>query len=146
MKKILFLTLYIATILSCGSKKSENVTNDNAGPIYISTEDFCKKIDDINDKEWKYSGDKPAIVDFYADWCAPCRRLSPILDEIATEKADELYIYKVNVDNSPELASTFRISGIPALLFIPTDGTPSLFTGYMDKNELEELIKEKLLE
>ena len=89
--------------------------------VHITKADFLKKVYDFekNPDEWKYLGSQPAIVDFYADWCGPCRQLSPVLDELAKEYSGKLTIYKVNVDNERGLATFFGIRSIPTLLFIP---------------------------
>jgi thioredoxin len=113
-----------------------------AGCIPLNTEGFANLIADLS-KEWKYLGDKPAVVDFYADWCGPCKAISPILEEIAKEYAGQLYIYKVNVDNDPAIADAFNIQAIPTLLFIPMEGRYSVKTGGMGKEELVNIIKEK---
>lgn len=113
---------------------------EKAGVTVIDTETFIQKVADINNAEWKYLGDKPAIVDFYADWCGPCKMIAPILEEIAAEKAGELYVYKVNVDNSPELANHFKVTGIPTLLLIPMEGEPTTKVGFLQKEEFVELI------
>lgn len=129
----------------CTSKgEAEKCTNQEAGVVVLDTETFIKKVADINNPEWKYLGDKPAIVDFYADWCGPCRMVAPILEEIAKEKAGELYVYKVNVDNSPELANHFNVASIPTLLFIPMSGEPVAQVGAMQKDALVELIGKTL--
>ena len=129
----------------CASKgEAEKCTNQEAGVVVLDTETFIKKVADINNPEWKYLGDKPAIVDFYADWCGPCRMVAPILEEIAKEKAGELYVYKVNVDNSPELANHFNVVSIPTLLFIPMSGEPVAEVGAMQKDALVELIGKTL--
>ena len=93
--------------------------------VHITKADFLKKVYDFekNPDEWKYLGSQPAIVDFYADWCGPCRQLSPVLDELAKEYSGKLTIYKVNVDNERGLATFFGIRSIPTLLFIPMKGS-----------------------
>ena len=108
-----------------------------AGCIQVDNEMFMTRIADFNNPEWKYLGDKPAIVDFYADWCGPCKAIAPSLDEIAKEHAGNLYVYKVNVDNSPEIAGAFKISAIPTLLFIPVNGEPVKTVGMIDKSGIE---------
>lgn len=95
-------------------------------------------------REWKFEGDLPAIVDFYADWCGPCRMQTPVLEEISKEFAGKVRVYKVNTEASPELASFVRIRGIPALLFIPANGKPSLSSGFMPKEALKEAIRDVL--
>ena len=99
--------------------------------VHITKADFLKKVYDFekNPDEWKYLGSQPAIVDFYADWCGPCRQLSPVLDELAKEYSGKLTIYKVNVDNERGLATFFGIRSIPTLLFIPMKGKPQRSLG-----------------
>ena len=136
----------------CGTKECEkkcekqkckkNCTEQTAGCITISGEEFTKLVADLSQPEWKYLGDKPAVVDFYADWCGPCKAIAPTLEEIAKEHAGELYIYKINVDNDPEIANAFNIVGIPTLLFIPMEGRYTAKAGAMPKEELVEIIKE----
>lgn len=98
-----------------------------------------------NPNEWKYEGDKPAIVDFYAIWCGPCKMVGPVLEELADEYADKLVIYKVNVDEQNELASAFGIRSIPTLLFIPQSGMPQMAQGAMGKADFKRVIDEVLL-
>ena len=115
------------------------------GCIKIDTEGFIKKVADFNQAEWKYLGDKPAIVDFYADWCGPCKMIAPTLEEIAKEYDGKLYVYKVNIDDNKAIAEAFKISAIPTLLFIPMQGEPKTEVGMMTKEGLEKIIKENLL-
>ena len=114
--------------------------------VHITKADFLKKVYDFekNPDEWKYLGPQPAIVDFYADWCGPCRQLSPVLDELAKEYSGKLTIYKVNVDNERGLATFFGIRSIPTLLFIPMKGKPQRSLGALSKTELKGLIKDVL--
>lgn len=98
-----------------------------------------------NSKDWKYIGDKPAIIDLYADWCAPCRQIAPIMKELAKEYADSIVIYKVNVDKQKELATFFSVSSIPLFVFIPMNGDPQLFRGAADKATYKKAIDEFLL-
>lgn len=114
--------------------------------VHITKADFLKKVYDFekNPDEWKYLGSQPAIVDFYADWCGPCRQLSPVLDELAKEYSGKLTIYKVNVDNERGLATFFGIRSIPTLLFIPMKGKPQRSLGALSKTELNGLIKDVL--
>lgn len=122
----------------CGSHSPESAAN--AGCIIADNEIFLSKIADYKNPEWKFLGDKPAIVDFYADWCGPCKMIAPKLEEIAKEYAGKLDIYKVNVDNCPEIANAFQISGIPTLLYIPVNGEPLKVVGGMDKEAILENI------
>lgn len=119
----------------------QECTEQAVGCIHLDTDGFASKVADLS-KEWKYLGDKPAVVDFYADWCGPCKAISPILEEIAKEYAGELYIYKVNVDNDPYIADAFNIQAIPTLLFIPMEGRYKVQTGGVAKEELVNMIKE----
>lgn len=114
--------------------------------MHITKADFLKKVYDFekNPDEWKYLGSQPAIVDFYADWCGPCRQLSPVLDELAKEYSGKLTIYKVNVDNERGLATFFGIRSIPTLLFIPMKGKPQRSLGALSKTELKGIIKDVL--
>lgn len=114
--------------------------------VHITKADFLKKVYDFekNPDEWKYLGSQPAIVDFYADWCGPCRQLSPVLDELAKEYSGKLTIYKVNVDNERGLATFFGIRSIPTLLFIPMKGKPQRSLGALSKTEFKGIIKDVL--
>lgn len=114
--------------------------------VHITKADFLKNVYDFekNPDEWKYLGSQPAIVDFYADWCGPCRQLSPVLDELAKEYSGKLTIYKVNVDNERGLATFFGIRSIPTLLFIPMKGKPQRSLGALSKTELKGIIKDVL--
>lgn len=95
--------------------------------------------------EWKYIGEKPAVVDFYADWCGPCRAIAPILKELAKEYADSIAIYKVNIDKAPTVSSWAQIQSIPAVLFIPMEGTPQMLIGQQSKEVYNQIIREYLL-
>ena len=131
----------------CGKQQCEKKCDKQecdkqaAGCIHLDAEGFASKVADLS-KEWKYLGDKPAVVDFYADWCGPCRAIAPFLEEIAQEYDGQLYIYKVNVDEAPEIANAFTVRGIPTLLFIPMDGKYTVKVGGMSKEELEQQIAE----
>ena len=109
--------------------------------VKLTSEEFAVKVADIS-SEWKYLGDKPAIVDFYADWCGPCKAIAPHLEEIAKEYDGKLYVYKINVDNDPEIADAFKLVGIPTLLFIPVEGEYSVQIGNTSKEELMKKVAE----
>ncbi len=114
-------------------------------PIHIDEATFKKEVFDYeNAKEWKYLGDKPAIVDFYADWCGPCKRIAPIMVELAKEYEGKIIIYKVNTDNNRNLAAAFGIQSIPSILFIPMQGKPTMGQGAYPKETFEKAIKEIL--
>ena len=123
-----------------------NIKAQNQHYIAIQTinkTQFLRKIGNL-DKQRKYKGPKPVIIDFCATWCTPCRKLSPILLEVAKENKD-IIIYKVNVDQERELAQQFKIFAIPTLLFIPVNGKPSKNLGLISRSELDTLIQLKLL-
>lgn len=115
--------------------------------IVLDKADFLSKIYNYekNQEEWIYEGDKPCIVDFYADWCGPCRQVSPILKKLAEKYKDQIIVYKVNVDNEKELAMAFGIQSIPTFLFVPKDGQPQLAMGAFPKETFEKQIRTFLL-
>jgi len=95
--------------------------------------------------KWQYLGSKPAIIDFYADWCGPCKKVAPIMSELATQYKDDIIVYKVNTDREKELAGVFNIRSIPSILFIPAEGQPTMTMGAQPKAEFERMVKEILL-
>ncbi len=95
--------------------------------------------------EWSYAGTLPAIVDFYADWCGPCKTVAPILEELSKEYEGKLVIYKVDTDAEQELSAVFGIQSIPTLLFIPVGGQPMIQPGALPKSALKEIINEHLV-
>ncbi len=115
--------------------------------IALTKADFLKKVADVekNPQEWNYLGDKPALIDFYASWCGPCRALAPVLEELAAEYGDQIYIYKVDTEAEQELAAMFGIRSIPSLLFVPMSGKPQMAQGAMPKASLKEAIDKTLL-
>lgn len=113
----------------------------------LTKETFLAKVFDYEkNQEWKFNGELPAVVDFWAPWCGPCKFLSPIIDELSGEMKDQVKFYKVNTDDEQELASAFGIRSIPSLLFIPKDGKPMMAAGALPKNELMKVINENLLQ
>jgi len=114
--------------------------------IKLTTEDFKTKIFDYTkSNEWKYEGKIPAIIDFYADWCGPCKMVAPILEELSDEYAGKLNIYKVDTEVEQELSSVFGIRSIPSILFIPADGQPMMQPGALPKDTLVQVIEGELL-
>ena len=112
---------------------------------HLSMESFKKQVFDWDKNEqWRFEGEKPAIIDFYAEWCGPCKMLGPVLEELAAEYAEKLDIYKVDTDKEPELAGRFNIQSVPSLLFAPKEGSPSMALGALPKSELVKAIKEVL--
>jgi thioredoxin 1 len=112
----------------------------------MTATDFKEKIFDYErEQEWKYAGTVPAIVDFYADWCGPCKAVAPVLEELSNEYHDRLVIYKIDTDKELEISGLFGIQSIPTLLFIPTEGAPMMQKGALPKNVLQQIIEERLL-
>ncbi len=114
--------------------------------VHLNAKDFKEKVFNYEtNKEWKYEGTLPAIVDFYADWCQPCKMVAPVLEDLASEYAGKIMIYKVNTEEEQELASVFGIQSIPTLLFIPKEGQPQAAMGALPKQTFEKAIKDVLL-
>jgi thioredoxin 1 len=112
---------------------------------HLTNETFKQKIFNYEtNKEWKFEGTTPAIIDFYADWCAPCRIVAPILEELKEEYGDKLDIFKVNTEEQRELSSIFGIQSIPSLLFIPKEGQPQMAMGALPKETFKQAISEVL--
>lgn len=116
--------------------------------IHLSKAGFLRKVFDYetNGNNWKFLGNKPAIIDFFATWCAPCNRLSPIMEELSKEYEGKIDIYKVDIDAEEELAQIFNIRSIPTLLFVPMKGEPRLAQGAVPKNNLVEIIENLIKE
>ena len=113
-------------------KPGSNVTAVlNTKPIHITKQDFLDKVMDYekNPEKWIFKGELPCLIDFYADWCAPCRITAPILEDLAAEYAGKINIYKVDIQREQELAQVFGITGIPAFLYCPLKGNPSISSG-----------------
>ena len=112
---------------------------------HLTTEDFKKEIWDYTaNKEWKYRGNKSAIVNLYATWNPPCKYLAPVLEEIQKEYGKKIRIYKVNVDKSREVAQLFKANSIPMMIFIPVNGKPFAVLGFRPQEQIEQIISEKL--
>ena len=112
----------------------------------LTKADFLKQVFNYEkDSVWNFLGEKPAIVDFYADWCQPCKAVAPILAELAQTHKDRIVVYKVDVDQERELAAVFGIQSIPSVLFIPMEGKPSMVRGAMPKAIFEQAVNEILL-
>ncbi len=113
--------------------------------VKLTAKKFKDEIFDYtNGTEWKYKGEKPAIIDFYADWCGPCKMVAPILEELSDER-DDVVIYKVDTEVEQELSSVFGIRSIPSMLFIPMDKQPMMQAGALPKHSLEEIIDKELI-
>lgn len=112
---------------------------------HLNIETFKKKVFNFEiNKEWKFEGEKPCLIDFYADWCGPCKMVAPILEELSMEYDGKLDIYKVDTDDQRELASMFGIQSIPSLLFVPIEGQPRMAMGVLPKETFKKAIKDIL--
>lgn len=121
--------------------------NEVIGSVKLNKEMFLEKVWDYesNPETWIYKGDKPALIDFYADWCRPCKIAGPILDELAMEYSNDIYIYKIDTEVERELASVFGITGIPAFLYIPQNDKPIMTSGIAQTNEqTKQMFKENI--
>lgn len=152
---LLMLALVLATATACGKGTRDNnpveektaMAEEKGKVIQLTKADFLAKVYNFekNPEEWKYEGDKPAIVDFYASWCGPCKRIAPILEELAKEYDGQIVIYKVDTEKEQELAGAFGIRSIPSLLFIPMEGKPEMAQGALPKATFKKAIDEFLL-
>ena len=114
--------------------------------IHLTNDTFKEKVFNYEvNKEWKYEGDKPCIIDFYADWCGPCKKIAPVLEELAKEYDGKVIIYKVDTEKQKELAGAFGIRSIPSLLFVPASGQPQMAQGALPKEQFVKIINEFLL-
>jgi thioredoxin 1 len=171
MKKIGCIAFLAVALLACNpgnnTKQSENdgkdtvasknttipttaVDNDQTPsggvPISISEDEFVQKVFDFRKGgKWKYKGDKPAIIDFYADWCGPCRTIAPFMKEFAATYKDKIYVYKVNTDYAQDLSMFFSINAIPAVMYCPTKGDYVMEVGASPKEHYQTQIQTLLL-
>ena len=151
MKKNLLLLIIILPLVfnECkadnpSSPPKENTTGNYVVPM--TNETFKKVVFNYDEnKEWKFEGNKPAIIDFYADWCPPCRQLSPLVEEIAKEYSGRIDVYKVDTDKEKTLAQALGITNLPTLLFIPAKGEPQMTMGALPKDNLVKAINEILM-
>lgn len=132
-----------AQLTSGGDEGSQ----ESGKPVYLDKEKFKRLVMDYekNPKQWIYEGDKPAVIDFYADWCKPCRMIAPIMEELATEYEGEVVIYKVDTQVERELASVFGIQSLPTVVFVPLEGNPSAQKGALPKESYKQIIDSFLL-
>lgn len=123
------------------------MSNTETQTIHLTKKDFLERVMNYeqNPQAWNYLGDKPCLIDFYADWCGPCKAIAPVLEELAAEYKDEIYIYKIDTEAEQELASVFGIMSIPTLLFCPMGEDPQLAKGALPKPNMKQIIEEVLL-
>ena len=154
MKKLILILA--VTILGLQTDNSIQAKNNNGletpaeadgETVKLNKAKFLQEVWDYeaSPKEWKYKGDKPAMIDFYADWCGPCKTAAPILEELSIEYSGKIVIYKVDTQVERELASVFGVSGIPAFLYIPMEGKPQMTSGIArSKADTKKMLKEKI--
>jgi thioredoxin len=152
MKKLTFLILLAATLTvsSCTGSPAEGTGttgNSDGQVVKLTAATFQKLVWDYkkNPQQWVFAGDQPVIIDFYADWCRPCKMVAPIMEELSKEYKGKIRIYKVNTDEQRELAGLFNVSSIPAILFVPKNGKPQMAVGAMQKANYIEAINTILL-
>jgi thioredoxin len=141
-----------AKVTTVAGRSGENQTTGSGKPVYLTKQDFLEKVMNYekNQSEWVYEGDLPALIDFYADWCGPCRKAAPILEELAKEYEGKIHIYKINTEKETELAAVFGVHSIPAFLFVPKSGKPTMSNGIAQTDEetkamFKQMIDEILL-
>jgi len=157
MKKKIYIYVGIMLILIAGSflwinrqkevAKARVYEVKKMEPIHLTKAEFLTKVANFqtNPSEWKYLGDKPCIIDFYATWCGPCKTVAPILDDLAKEYDGQIYVYKVDVDAEPEIANAYGIQSIPTLFFCSMNGTPQMSQGAMPKESFQKMVTDVLL-
>ncbi len=147
IRNIIIGLILVVGFSACANGQSNKQKEIKMKTIEINKEQFLQKVVnyEANPTEWKYLGDKPAIIDFYASWCGPCKMVAPILEELAAEYGDSIVIYKVNTEKEQELSAAFGIRSIPTIVFAPMEGNPQVAQGAMGKAEFKKLIDEILL-
>lgn len=141
--KHLFLVVSLLVSLYAAAEGTES----QSGTSHLTKAQFFEKVYNYekNPSEWVYEGDKPCLIDFYASWCGPCKRLAPVLEELAAQYAGKIYIYKINTEEERELAAAFGVQSIPTLLFCPMGERPQVAKGALPKETLVKAIEEVLL-
>ena len=129
------------------TEKGDNVDESQGEVEYLSYDTFLTKVwnFEANSQEWIYEGDVPCVIDFYADWCGPCKRVAPIMDDLADRYDGKVKIYKIDTDKEKELASAFGIRSIPSVLFVPMKGKPMMQTGALPRDQYIKIIEDELL-
>ena len=146
-KVIILLSLGFTMLLTnCTSSTSGNANNTSGSVTTLTNETFKANVYNYPvNQQWKYEGKLPAIIDFYATWCPPCKKLSPLLEDLSVKYKGKIIVYKVDVDAEQQLAQSMGISGMPTLLFIPAEGQPQQSVGLVSTETLEKMIHEILL-
>lgn len=140
MKRIFLAVVMTSLVIaSCGQTNKDN--KQASEPIEIGASDFIDGVIDYRTEEWRFVGDTPVVIDFFATWCPPCRKLTPVLKELAAEYGDKVRFYKVDVDKDPDLAKAFGVKSMPTIFYISKDGVLNSSIGYMDKDKLKEVIE-----
>ncbi|MDR1745693.1 MAG: thioredoxin [Tannerella sp.] len=148
MKSLRYFVVMLVVLFTANGVRAQQESDEAKGDvIVINKADFLEKVYNYekNTSEWVYEGEKPCIIDFYADWCGPCRRIAPIMKELATEYKTDILIYKIDVDKEKELAAHFGVSSIPMILFVPKEGRPQYLLGAYPKETIVETINSFLL-
>jgi thioredoxin 1 len=149
---IVFMGLLMVGCNSISGKQADSGNKNNneteSGKVeYLTYETFIEKVWDFeaNPQEWVYKGDVPSVIDFYADWCAPCRKIAPIMDKLAKEYDGRLKVYKIDVDVERKLAGVFQVRSIPAVMFTPLAGQPMMQAGALTEEIYVKIVEEELL-
>ncbi len=144
MKKVIGILI---GVLFLGSLNLMAQDKEKVKVVSLDVESFKAKVYnyDKNPEEWVFEGNEPCVIDFYADWCRPCKMVAPIMDELAEDYDGQITIYKVNTDKQKELAGLFGVRSIPSILFVPMDGRPQMSTGAMKKDDYKKIFDEFLL-
>lgn len=144
MKKTILIAL-LCVAFSSASLSAQN--NNESKTKHLTYKEFIKNIWDFekSPNTFQYKGKLPAVIDFYADWCGPCRRVAPIMEKLAMEYDGRLEVYKINVDQEKKLAATFGIQSIPCVLFIPVEGQPMKQVGALSEQDYKRIVEQNLL-
>jgi len=149
MKKATFIILFLSafSLYACNNSNDDQQTKTKQGILHLDAGSFQKLVWNYqkSPKEWIFEGKIPVIIDFYADWCRPCKMIGPILEELGKEYKGKIIVYKVNVDEQKELAGLFNVRSIPAVMFVPKTGKPQMSVGAMQKADYVKAINEVLL-
>lgn len=159
IRKLFILTVVIIALTACGKSKKENknnevqevkesiVADEETYVKLLNYKDFTKEIWDFEKypDSFALKSDIPCIIDFYADWCGPCRKIAPIMEELAKEYEGKVKIYKVNTENERKLATIFEIRSIPTVFFLPVEGQPRMQIGGLSKEEYKNIINQHLI-